>query len=652
MASYIFGGDTGETPESIKRKRELAAALMLGNRKAPQNVGEGLNAIGQALMYRQMMGEARAAEQASLASGQQSMQGIIEGMGRSYHPPAPSMNGSVPMPEADMASARVAQAHGDNDLRSGIISTAKALGIDATDLATAISYETAGTFDPTKRGPRTQWGQHRGLIQFGEPQAKEHGVDWNNPVGSQLGPDGAVASYLRKAGVQPGMGLMDVYSAINAGGVGRYNASDANNGGAPGTVADKVNNQMAGHRQKALALLGSEPASPVPAPTSGLTPEALQAWASQNYQPSQAQTGQPSPGTQPRLQPGQPAPAMAPAQPVSDMPVAAAPDPRLEMSGNVDVPQPTGPTLQELAAALGNPHLPEHFRPIAQALLGQQMQQMDPRYGMQLEADKLGLEKSRLEIDAMRNPQPKDTDDIREYNFARQQGYQGSFTDFMTDMRRAGATSVNVGAGEKAWDQESAKLFAKRYDDITAGAANAHQMMGMYDLAEQALNTGVRTGVGAEAELTLRQLGAALGMDTDPEKLAGGELIRAVQNRMALTMRSPDGGMGMPGALSDRDIKFLKDSQIGIDRSPEGNRRMLEAFRAMEGRKIEIARLADDYIEQNGRLDSGFNRMVREHAEANPLFLEAANPNNAVPSGWEDDWQYLTPEERARVLGQ
>lgn len=183
-----------------------------------------------------------------------------------------------------------------------------------------------------------------------------------------------------------------------------------------------------------------------------------------------------------------------------------------------------------------------------------------------------------------------------------------------------GGTTVNVGAGEKAWDTESAKLFAKRYDDITGGAMNAEQMLGMYDLAEQALKSGVRTGVGAEAELTLRQFGAALGLDTDAEKLAGGELIRAIQNRMALTMRSPDGGMGMPGALSDRDIKFLKDSQVGIDRSPEGNLRMLKAFRAMEGRKIEIARLADQYIEQNGRLDSGFNKMIREFAEANPLF--------------------------------
>ncbi|WP_331373778.1 PLxRFG domain-containing protein [Sinorhizobium chiapasense] len=145
---------------------------------------------------------------------------------------------------------------GPTDIRQGIIETAAELGIDPEDLATAISYETAGTFNPTKAGPRTQWGRHRGLIQFGEPQAARYGVDWNDPVGSQLGAGGAVANYLKDAGVKPGMGLLDIYSAINAGRVGKYDASDAGNGGAPGTVRDKVEQQMHGHRAKARGLLG------------------------------------------------------------------------------------------------------------------------------------------------------------------------------------------------------------------------------------------------------------------------------------------------------------------------------------------------------------------------------------------------------------
>jgi hypothetical protein len=143
------------------------------------------------------------------------------------------------------------------DLRAGIIETAAALGMDPLDLATIISYETGGTFDPQQPGPTTQWGQHRGLIQFGEPQARQYGVDWSDPAGSQLGADGAIVRYYRENGWQPGMGMLDAYSIVNAGAPGRYNASDANNGGAPGSVRDKVEGQMAGHRERAMALLGA-----------------------------------------------------------------------------------------------------------------------------------------------------------------------------------------------------------------------------------------------------------------------------------------------------------------------------------------------------------------------------------------------------------
>jgi hypothetical protein len=138
----------------------------------------------------------------------------------------------------------------------GVREAASALGMDPTDLATIISYETAGTFDPAKKGPTTQWGQHKGLIQFGEPQARAHGVDWNNPEASQLGADGAIVRYFRSSGWKPGMGMLDAYSIVNAGGPGLYNRSDANNGGAPGTVADKVRTQMGGHRKNAIRLLG------------------------------------------------------------------------------------------------------------------------------------------------------------------------------------------------------------------------------------------------------------------------------------------------------------------------------------------------------------------------------------------------------------
>uniref|UniRef100_UPI003F492911 hypothetical protein n=1 Tax=Ensifer adhaerens TaxID=106592 RepID=UPI003F492911 len=259
MVNFLFGGNTGETAESLARKRDIQDALarqIMGSqpKTAQEGIGALLSGIGVGIgRYRTDKAHKAGSDVASkLYNSILGTPAQSTGSASSVTPGA--MGGN--MPKVDSKGNVPVATAGNDDIRNGIITSANALGIDPVDLATAISYETAGTFDPTKKGPKTQWGQHRGLIQFGETQAVENGVDWNNPVGSQLGENGAVVSYLRKAGVKPGMGMMDIYSAINAGGVGRYGASDANNGGAPGTVADKVNNQMAEHRQKALALIG------------------------------------------------------------------------------------------------------------------------------------------------------------------------------------------------------------------------------------------------------------------------------------------------------------------------------------------------------------------------------------------------------------
>ncbi len=139
------------------------------------------------------------------------------------------------------------------ELAAAIIDVAKRNKWDPVDLGTVISYETGGTLDPWKAGPTTQWGQHRGLIQWGEPQAKRYGVHKDMSVTDQMM---AVERYFKDRGLKEGAGLLDMYSTVNAGAPGLYNRSDANNGGAPGTVADKVNNQMGSHRMRIEELLG------------------------------------------------------------------------------------------------------------------------------------------------------------------------------------------------------------------------------------------------------------------------------------------------------------------------------------------------------------------------------------------------------------
>ncbi|WP_298981694.1 hypothetical protein [uncultured Roseibium sp.] len=111
------------------------------------------------------------------------------------------------------------------------------IGMDPQTMLTIMAYETGGTLDPWQRGPKTQWGVHRGLIQMGGPQRKEYGYEKDSSISDQVR---ASADYFLDRGWRKGMSELDAYSIVNAGAPGLHHRTDANNGGAPGTVADKV----------------------------------------------------------------------------------------------------------------------------------------------------------------------------------------------------------------------------------------------------------------------------------------------------------------------------------------------------------------------------------------------------------------------------
>lgn len=145
----------------------------------------------------------------------------------------------------------------NSDLIDAVRASATRLGISPHDLLTAMSYETGGKLSPSMYGGAG--GRHLGLIQFGPSEQAKYGVRPDQSAPEQVV---AAENFLRDRGLKPGMGLLDIYSTINAGRPGLYNRSDANNGGAPGNVADKVAS-MGAHRMRASALLGGEaPALP------------------------------------------------------------------------------------------------------------------------------------------------------------------------------------------------------------------------------------------------------------------------------------------------------------------------------------------------------------------------------------------------------
>ncbi len=461
LRPFIFGGDTSISYEELQRRRKALQAAGRRNYSA-KSIGEGLSALGHALRIRMEKNALNRAEKAghdsfNTASGDLSGNG---GFG------SPAVTDSAPAPvRSDMPKIKW---DGIN-VRDGIAATAQSLGVDPVDLATAISYETAGTFDPKKRGPTTQWGQHRGLIQFGEPQAKKYGVNWDDPVGSQLGPDGAIAKYLREAGVKPGMGLLDIYSAINAGGVGRYNRSDANNGGAPGSVQDKVEHQMAGHRAKAKAMF-------------------------EGYQPS---------FQMPQAQPQQNPKARQQNSPYGGV------DPLKQLQ------------LQKMQLELERMQNPE--RNILKGVDGYQYYQ----------------DTGERVLPNIVSPQeqPAPTANMREFELAKAQGFQGSLQDQILGQLKAGATNVNENTGNTG-------PAVPAYNELPAGVVYKRDQNGQILIDASGVPTAVPITGGPGA--------------LEAEKQAAAE-----QAAQQLRDASPTGSA--LGNVSERELNFLQ-SAIG---SPE-----------------------------------------------------------------------------------
>src|SRR3954470_5145933 len=99
MPGFLIRTDQGDTPAGIARKRAVADALVARS-SAPKNVGEGLSAIGNALVYRSMTKKADAAEAAGNAGAANAFTEMVKTLGLNpaeYAIPAPA---ATPAPAA------------------------------------------------------------------------------------------------------------------------------------------------------------------------------------------------------------------------------------------------------------------------------------------------------------------------------------------------------------------------------------------------------------------------------------------------------------------------------------------------------------------------------------------------------------------------
>jgi hypothetical protein len=244
--------------------------------------------------------------------------------------------------------------------------------------------------------------------------------------------------------------------------------------------------------------------------------------------------------------------------------------------------------------------------------------------------------------------QPSPTDDMREYEFARSQGFGGSFQDYMTGQKRAGATQVTVGGTNKYAEEVDKGIATDFLDMQKAGRAASETKTSLSAMRSLMDDPNFYSGAGAEGVLGLKRAWVALG--GDPNATASTEAFNALAKKSALD--SMGGSLGTGFSNADRDFVIQQTANLG--NTPEGNRALIETNIKIAERKEQTAKMARDYASQNdGRIDYAFYDQLAQWAEANPLFPQQpqATPSSdtgPAPAGVSpEEWNVMTPEERA-----
>ena len=195
--------------------------------------------------------------------------------------------------------------------------------------------------------------------------------------------------------------------------------------------------------------------------------------------------------------------------------------------------------------------------------------------------------------------------------------------DNLNNLKAAGVTAEE----EAKADVEISKIeplayrkrLAKRFETRMAAGDSARSKIKNVQLMQQLLREGLATGAGQEQLMGFRNLMSSVGFDVDT--IGEQELFGALTKRLALEVRNPAGGAGMPGSMSDGDRIFLQQTVPGLAKTEQGNAYLLIVMERQLERDIELAKMAREHFQKNGTHE-GFQQKAADYANANEMFKD------------------------------
>jgi hypothetical protein len=464
---FIFGQGTPDTYESLQSKRRTAERLGLAAMRTPQNIGEGLSSLGQAIAYRRLMNQADAGDAAGRAAYDEKRGSVLGAlMGGALGGSAPAFNPSPSMPV-----------------------TPNPAGLDPSIIAAVDRVNPQGREAEIRAGliergmaPHIADGF---LMNFKDESGLDPGINEAAPI-----VPGSRGGFGLAQWTGPRRVALEKFAAARGAA-----PSDAN------VQLDFLMTELQGPESRAARNIFA-------APDAGSAAAAI----AKDF--------------------------LRPAPKHLERRVA-------EYTG-----MNPGASIPAIMEIMADPYAPQGDKMVLGALLEQQLAQMQPPDPMRA----LDMEYKRAQIDEMRAPKVADAPaSVEEYEYAVQNGFQGSILDYETAKAKAGAsnTTVDMGGG-------SAKQIFDAMDARAGMAQSSYSALTALNEAEAAVDQGIISGAGANQVLGLQKVGSLFGLD--PQAIVNTETFAAAMAPVvAATLKATAGTAN----LSNADMEFAKKAAAG-----------------------------------------------------------------------------------------
>lgn len=204
--------------------------------------------------------------------------------------------------------------------------------------------------------------------------------------------------------------------------------------------------------------------------------------------------------------------------------------------------------------------------------------------------------------------------------------------------------------GERAYSAKQGGNLAEQMDILQKSAIQATKDIGRFDQLGSLLGQ-IDTGKYKGTTTSLKAAAKSAGIDLEAmgvkDDVAPAQAAIALSQQMALELRNPQTGAGMPGNLSNADRDFLVQMTAGVENDPKAWPILIDAFKQLRRRDQVWAKMARDYAKgHDGQLDYGFIDEVQKYADEHPLFSgkgkAAANagPSVTKPATGKMPWEY------------